>query len=254
MNVSSTLSYTCPHCKTAVDVVPHAGKEIVTCPACDKPFQVTLPEAEPVPAEPHVLLAADGTEPAVVAAQTATQPVEAAHAEALNHGAPLVAEALAEKEEPVTTVHLSMLRRYPGRCFIYATAFVGGAFLGVLFYMSGYPVLALLCAAVSVFSLLKFFGWWLRTHSTRLLLTSKRCVLETGVFGTHSTEVSLPDISEVRVGQSLLTRLLGVGDLTIISNGAEKRQVVIMAVPHPKDVAELIRGQGKPKELPAMPV
>jgi membrane protein YdbS with pleckstrin-like domain len=255
MNLSSTLTYTCPHCNMPVDVIPHQGKEIVNCPVCNKPFQVTVPEAKPAEADqqthlvlPSALDTPAGSEPCAGTLNSG----EPKATSAPTNGVARVAETLEEKEEPVRTVHLDIARRYPVRCLLYLIVFVAGIFVGLWSYARDYWLLALLFSTLGILALLKFTAWWLRTSRTTLALTSKRCILETGLFTKQTTEVPLPDISEVSVSQSFLTRMLHVGDVTIVTRGGEKKQIVVMAVPDPQEVAALIRGQGVRKEVPVM--
>jgi uncharacterized membrane protein YdbT with pleckstrin-like domain len=87
-------------------------------------------------------------------------------------------------------------------------------------------------------------------------VTSKRLILTTGVFSRETTEIALPDVVDVHVHQDLLMRLLDVGDLAIVSK-ADGRQLVVMAVPHPRSVADhlqaAIETRKKMEEVEKMP-
>jgi uncharacterized membrane protein YdbT with pleckstrin-like domain len=219
---TQTLSYTCPHCGTPVDVIPETGQELVACPAphCGKPFKIEVPVAE---------RAADLVLPSA-ANEPERKPV-----------LPLAQSAAAHEEE-VCKVRLHALRRYPFRCLGYLVIIaVGVAFA---FWLRDWWFAVLAGLAVASIALFRLLLWTLRMRLTTLTLTTKRCILESGVFAKQSTEVLLQDITEIHVGQSLLARLLGAGDLVILSNNGEKK-LVVMAVRDPVALAARIQS-GRP--------
>ena len=219
---TQTLSYTCPHCGTPVDVIPETGQELVACPAphCGKPFKIEVPTAE---------RAADLVLPSA--------PKEPEHKLVL----PLAQSAAAHEEE-VCKVHLHALRRYPFRCLGYLLVFAAGVALA--FWLRDWWFAVAAGLAIASMALFRLLLWTLRMRLTTLTLTTKRCILESGVFAKQSTEVKLQDITEIHVAQSLLARLLGAGDLVILSNNGEKK-LVVMAVRDPAALAARIQS-GRP--------
>jgi len=67
------------------------------------------------------------------------------------------------------------------------------------------------------------------------------------VIFRHASEFPIEGVTDIQVDQSVLGRLLNVGDLVIV-NGADKdkRQMVVMALPNPVGVAEMIRAAKEP--------
>jgi uncharacterized membrane protein YdbT with pleckstrin-like domain len=88
-------------------------------------------------------------------------------------------------------------------------------------------------------------AWWLRSRNTALRITSTKCILENGVFAKETVEVPREDVVDLQVSQSLLGRMLNVGDILIrASKGEQTRLIRVMAVPDPEAVARLIRDAG----------
>lgn len=238
MSATQTLTYSCPHCRTTVDVMPHSGTELVTCPACNKPFQVKVPEAEPVnrlilPAAALATPPENGTAPAET--EVERQPN-------------LVAENTADREEHLRTIHLDMVRRYPLRCLGYLAMFLGGLILGIVVRIEGWNLLSLALFGLAIYGVIRLVLWWLSMKNTTLTLTTQRVIVESGIFAKRTTEIPMKDIAEIQVAQNFFTRMVDVGDLVLLCAGAQRKQLVVMAVPHPTEVAATIRGQGVGKE------
>lgn len=65
------------------------------------------------------------------------------------------------------------------------------------------------------------YGSWATTH---FVLTSDRLIHRTGIISRSGIEIPLDRINTVFSSQSLFERMIGAGDLTIESAGAEGRQ------------------------------
>ncbi len=134
-----------------------------------------------------------------------------------------------------------MLRRYPMRCAGYTLiilALLVGAAWAFATDESWLGLLALIGAALVSMR----FGFWIATmHHTLLRLTTRRVILETGVFARHATEFPLKEISDLHIEQSIMGRMLDVGDLVIVDDNGQRRQMIVMAVPSPAAVAGHIR-------------
>lgn len=88
-----------------------------------------------------------------------------------------------------------------------------------------------LVVAIALVVLLRWSLWpWLRWRTTLYVLTTKRVVIRTGVFGRSGRDVPLTRVNDVSFHHSLLERMLGCGTLTIESAG-EHGQVVLPEVP-----------------------
>jgi hypothetical protein len=88
---------------------------------------------------------------------------------------------------------------------------------------------------------------------TSLTITTLRLILETGVMQREATELRRDQIGDLQVQQDLPMRWLDVGDLMLTSNTADRKQVAVMAVPHPEAVAEMLRAKAVAASEPAAP-
>jgi uncharacterized membrane protein YdbT with pleckstrin-like domain len=93
--------------------------------------------------------------------------------------------------------------------------------------------------AVAVAVLLRFSLWpYVVWQTTRYVLTNRRVVIRTGVFGRSGRDIPLSRVNDVSFRHSLVDRVLKCGTLTIESAG-EHGQVVLPEVP----TVELVQRQ-----------
>lgn len=212
-------TYRCPHCGTTVAVEPGASDQILTCPSqnCRKPFRVETLVAEPAA---QLIMPADLKAPSEPAAATRV-PVEA--------------------EQELQVVHLDMVRRYPLLCLGYVALAVGGISLSIWATITGWWFLALIGLAMLGFAGYRLAVWWLRTRNTTLRVTNKRFIVETGLLSKQTTEIPLDHIADVQVLHEPFTELLQVGDLVVSTKNGDNKRFVLMAVPHPEQVAAQFR-------------
>ncbi len=83
---------------------------------------------------------------------------------------------------------------------------------------------------------------WLRTRCTRYVLTSQRLRLERGVISRTVEEVELYRVTDSAVAQTVVGRLLGLGDVTLETSDKRNPTVVMAWVPEPMALREKIRG------------
>lgn len=63
---------------------------------------------------------------------------------------------------------------------------------------------------------------WLTSH---FVVTTERVMRRTGLVARHSVEISLEKITDVRVSQTIIERMVNAGDLTLESAGRTGREV-----------------------------
>lgn len=222
------LAYNCPHCGKMTEVEPAAGEQILTCPnpECQKPFRLEVPRAQPTPA---LIVPSD---------ESADQPREA---EVL----PL-AQVTPMAEPELATVRPQMFRRYPFRFLLLAALVVGGA-AGIMYGLwTDWTLAALVGLAVAAYGAARFTVWWLRNRSTSLTVTSRRCVLRTGVLTAQNIEIPHADVRQVHAAQSFTDRLFDVGDLVILGPESGGLAIQILGVPRADEIAALIRTRRQP--------
>jgi len=88
-----------------------------------------------------------------------------------------------------------------------------------------------------------FFLWpierLIRRQAVKLTVSGDKLRYESGFFSTSTRIIQLPKVQDVRVNQSLLQRMLGVGDLAIETAG-ESSRLVISNIDRPHPLAEQI--------------
>jgi hypothetical protein len=137
-------------------------------------------------------------------------------------------------------IHLKMFRRYPFRCLGYLLLVLAPVGAGVWLLLTERPLLGALSLIVGGLVLCRLVVWWLRMRRTRVTLTNESCVLQCGIFSRQAMAIELPNVRDIQVKQSLLGRLLNVGDLVLSYDKGEMQQVTLMAVPAPKNLADRI--------------
>lgn len=101
--------------------------------------------------------------------------------------------------------------------------------------------LALVVTAVVVIRLM-VLAWQLfvlKSHHYRI--TSQRIVIESGVFSKHIEEVDIRTVADLEFRQSLLERILAIGDITLISSDRSTNRIRLQGLARPRDLRELVR-------------
>ena len=96
----------------------------------------------------------------------------------------------------------------------------------------------LLCIALVGFFV--YFYEWLKMRDTRLIVTTRRTTLKEGILEKRTNEVRHADVRNVRVDQTFVQRLFGVGTLEVSSAGQGDVEIAIKGIPDPQDIAALI--------------
>jgi uncharacterized membrane protein YdbT with pleckstrin-like domain len=109
----------------------------------------------------------------------------------------------------------------------------------------GATVLALPTGALSYLALLiPAFMWlirWWVTKCTHYELTSQRLRIRTGILNKKVDELELFRVKDYTMEQPFLLRLVGLGNLTMITSDATSPTVAIKAIPGIEDVREKLR-------------
>jgi len=157
--------------------------------------------------------------------------------------AALPADPVPEPEHEAARIRLAMFRRYPGRCMAYTLitlALLGGSAWAFAADVSWLGIMALLAG---LFAAARFAVWTWKMNRTQLVITNRRVILESGLFARSATEFPLDDISGLHVEQTAMGHMLDVGDMVIVCEKGARSQAIVMALPSPAAVANLIRDQ-----------
>jgi uncharacterized membrane protein YdbT with pleckstrin-like domain len=81
-----------------------------------------------------------------------------------------------------------------------------------------------------------------RRQCTNFVVTTDRLVYRTGVVAKHGKEIPLERVNDIAFHQTVFERLIGTGDLSIESAGAQSRET-FGDIPHPASVQNEIYRQ-----------
>jgi membrane protein YdbS with pleckstrin-like domain len=110
-----------------------------------------------------------------------------------------------------------------------ARAYLGMMIWGVL----------LLVFVVGIFLLLRV---WYLVASTRYRLTTQRLFVQRGLIAKKLEEVELFRVKDVTLTQGVLQRMLGVGNVVVLSSDDTTPHLVLAGIPDPMAVKEQLRG------------
>lgn len=85
-------------------------------------------------------------------------------------------------------------------------------------------------------------GWrMLALRSHRYGVSNQRILVESGVFSKSLAEIDVRTIDDITFRQTFVERLLGIGQIAILSSDPSNARVRLVGVPDPRQVRELIR-------------
>ena len=84
------------------------------------------------------------------------------------------------------------------------------------------------------------FVWWLKCKTVQVTVTTERTIVERGLLSKMTNEVWHRDVRNVRIYQSFLQRLLGVGEIEISSAGQAGVEISVKGMPAPHTIRDLI--------------
>ena len=82
---------------------------------------------------------------------------------------------------------------------------------------------------------------WLRVKSVGYRITNYRIDVERGLIGRTIDTLELWHVEDVRFRQSVIDRILGVGDITVLSHDDTNPSVTLVGLPNPKALFESIK-------------
>ncbi|MDN3638102.1 PH domain-containing protein [Simiduia curdlanivorans] len=98
-------------------------------------------------------------------------------------------------------------------------------------------ILCLLLCAVGV-GILILMVWYVKCKSTKLEIVDNEVVLERGLMSKERIELGIASIRSVRVYQSFLNRITGVGKITVFTAG-DNPEFEVDGIPEPNKFREL---------------
>jgi len=108
--------------------------------------------------------------------------------------------------------------------------------------LAGIPFTQGLSAVGLVLPLAMWIGRWWLTRSTAFELTTQRLKIHRGILTRRLEEVELYRVKDYVMDQPLFLRMLGRGNLTIVTSDATTRTVTLSAISNVSAVREQLRG------------
>jgi membrane protein YdbS with pleckstrin-like domain len=81
----------------------------------------------------------------------------------------------------------------------------------------------------------------IKLRSTLYTVTNQRVMIETGLFSKHLGEIDLRLVDDTVFTQRFIQRMLGIGDVTMLSNDPTTPVQTLRGVNDPRSLRELIR-------------
>lgn len=98
-------------------------------------------------------------------------------------------------------------------------------------------------ALVIVWRLIGVAIAYARIRSTLYTVTNQRVIIETGLAEKKVEDIDLRYIDETHFRQRLVERILGIGNVTIVSSDKVAPQYILRGIPDPRALRELIRAR-----------
>ena len=86
-----------------------------------------------------------------------------------------------------------------------------------------------------------FLTGLIRLRSTQYTVTNQRVLIESGVLTKTVNEIDMRLIDDSTFFQSVIHRMLGIGNVTIMSTDKNTPVYVMRGIPDPRGVRELVR-------------
>ena len=99
----------------------------------------------------------------------------------------------------------------------------------------------LITAVIFVFQLIRLGIALMRIRSTLYTVTNQRIIVENGIISKALSEIDLRTIDDTQFFQSVSARMLGIGDIMIISSDKSQPAFMLHNIENPRALRETIR-------------
>lgn len=128
---------------------------------------------------------------------------------------------------------------------LYLLLFIGAvlATAGLVWLRSrdGGPFVSWLIAAAWAICLIVALAAYVKLRATKYTVTSERLRLTTGLFSTETDDIELRRVRDLLVRCPFFLRLLGLGNVVVVSTDRTNPTVTLHAVPRPHDLQGTLR-------------
>ena len=80
-----------------------------------------------------------------------------------------------------------------------------------------------------------------KRNSVMLIVRSTEIALERGLIGRQSIEICTRNIRTIKVNQSIMQRMLNVGDICVASSGTDDYEIAAFNMPSPHEIKEIVQ-------------
>ncbi len=145
-------------------------------------------------------------------------------------------------EERVMMVRPSIWRGWPALSIGLLLAPVAGSIVTMVLVTNGRMTAGAIALGIgAAVAWLPLLVWWLiATVGVSLEITNKRTVAHRGLLSRSTSEVLHDHVRNIQIDQTLLDRIMGVGDIGISSSGQDGIEIAVRQVPRPDRVKEVI--------------
>lgn len=100
-----------------------------------------------------------------------------------------------------------------------------------------------LTALVLLYQILAFLFALMRLQSTLYTVTNQRIMFEQGILSKSLSEIDLRSLDDTQFFQSFTDRILGIGNVTLVSSDKALPVTVLRGVHDPRNLREIIRSR-----------
>jgi len=214
----------CPECKAQV------SRAATACPHCGFPFGGATMTATPVPGAANVF----------AGARTGAS----ANEEVLWEGSPsLKALAVAMAATAVFAIAVPLIVYLAWTPLRDLLAGAGRKAAKLVAAQEDNAQTVVLVAVIALVAIrIARLGWrMMALRSHRYGVSNQRIIVESGVFSKTLVEIDVRTIDDITFHQSFVERLLGIGQIAILSSEPATPRARLVGVPNPRDVRELVR-------------
>lgn len=147
---------------------------------------------------------------------------------------PVAAEEILWRGTPSTVVLI-------GAVVWVAIVLIGAAIFARMLPQEQRGILWIGAAVLVGFFVLRALFSYLRIVSTLYTVTNQRVMIETGMLSKRLAEIDLRYIDESQFSQGVVERMLGIGNVTLISSDTTMPTYTLHGIKDPRGVRELIR-------------
>lgn len=84
--------------------------------------------------------------------------------------------------------------------------------------------------------------WYMKCKATKLEIGNGEISLEEGLLSKGRTEVDITSVRSVKVYQSFMNRLFGVGNVSVFTAG-DAPEISAIGMPRPQEFKDIIKGR-----------